>query len=136
MANRCLRYVYRLDPASGKLTVVSDDFDKPNGIAFSPDEKMLYVADTGGSHDPDGAHHIRAFDVVGGKKLAKEYLAAGPGQHPGEQHLHFCGGGRISWISLAACYRRSRGNYGLCSCGNLNPVHPAWRQLAFSNDVL
>jgi gluconolactonase len=64
-------YVYRLDPASGSLTVVADDFDKPNGIAFSPDEKTLYVADTGGSHDPDGAHHIRAFDVVGGKKLAK-----------------------------------------------------------------
>ena len=63
-------YVYRLDPASGALTVVADDFDKPNGIAFSPDEKTLYVADTGGSHDPDGAHHIRAFDVVGGKKLA------------------------------------------------------------------
>ena len=52
------------------FTVVADDFDKPNGIAFSPDEKPLYVADTGGSHDPDGAHHIRAFDVVGGKKLA------------------------------------------------------------------
>jgi gluconolactonase len=63
-------YVYRLDPASGALTVVADDFDKPNGIAFSPDEKTLYVADTGGSHDPDGAHHIRAFDVVGGKRLA------------------------------------------------------------------
>jgi gluconolactonase len=63
-------YVYRLDPASGALTVVADDFDKPNGIAFSPDEKTLYVADTGGSHDPDGAHHIRAFDVIGGKRLA------------------------------------------------------------------
>jgi len=63
-------YVYRLDPASGALTVVADDFDKPNGIAFSPDEKTLYIADTGGSHDLNGAHHIRAFDVVGGKKLA------------------------------------------------------------------
>ena len=63
-------YVYRLEPDSGALTVVADDFDKPNGIAFSPDEKLLYVADTGGSHDPAGAHHIRVFDVVGGKRLA------------------------------------------------------------------
>jgi gluconolactonase len=61
--------VYRIDTKSGDLSVVADDFNKPNGIAFSPDEQILYVADTGGSHDPDGEHHIRAFDVVGGRKL-------------------------------------------------------------------
>jgi gluconolactonase len=61
--------VYRIDPKSGDLSVVADDFNKPNGIAFSPDEQTLYVADTGGSHDPNGEHHIRAFDVVGGKRL-------------------------------------------------------------------
>ncbi|HEY9347061.1 MAG TPA: SMP-30/gluconolactonase/LRE family protein, partial [Inquilinus sp.] len=38
-------------------------FVKPNGIAFSPDEKLLYVADTGASHDPDGPKHIRRFQV-------------------------------------------------------------------------
>ena len=64
-------YVYRLDPKTGGLTVVADDFDKPNGIAFSPDERKLYIADTGRSHDPDGPHHIRVFDVVDGRKLAK-----------------------------------------------------------------
>jgi gluconolactonase len=64
-------YVYRFDPRTKSLTVVADDFDKPNGIAFSPDEKKLYVADTGGSHDPDGAHHIRVFDVIEGRKLAR-----------------------------------------------------------------
>src|SRR5262249_23992761 len=62
-------YVFRLDPRSGKLAIVADDFDKPNGLAFSPDEKVLYIADTGLSHDPDGPHHIRAFDVSGGTKL-------------------------------------------------------------------
>ena len=36
---------------------------KPNGLAFSPDEKILYVADTGASHDPNGPHHILAWDV-------------------------------------------------------------------------
>lgn len=69
-------YVYRLDPESGDLSVVADDFDKPNGIAFSPDENLLYIADTGASHDPDGPHHIRVFDVVGGKSLANGRLFA------------------------------------------------------------
>src|SRR5437016_1417731 len=45
-------YVFRLDPASGELAIVADDFVKPNGIAFAPDESILYVADTGASHDP------------------------------------------------------------------------------------
>jgi gluconolactonase len=42
---------------------------KPNGLAFSPDEKTLYIADSAASHDPNAPHHIRAFDVVDGKKL-------------------------------------------------------------------
>jgi len=55
--------VYRLDPGSGEIAVVADSFDKPNGLAFSPDESILYIADTGASHDPDGPRHIRAFAV-------------------------------------------------------------------------
>src|SRR6202030_3337111 len=39
-------YVLRLDPQSGGLSIVTDELDKPNGIAFSPDEKTLYVSDT------------------------------------------------------------------------------------------
>lgn len=62
-------YVYRFDPATGELSVVADDFDKPNGLAFSPDESLLYISDTGASHDPAGAHHIRVFDVIEGKSL-------------------------------------------------------------------
>jgi gluconolactonase len=69
-------YVFRLDPADGNLSVVADDFVKPNGIAFSPDEKTLYVADTGASHDPDGPHHIRAFAVEGGARLGKSRVFA------------------------------------------------------------
>jgi gluconolactonase len=60
-------HVYRLDPASGELQVVADDFSKPNGIAFSPDEQILYVSDTGRTHAPDGPQHIRAFDVEGAR---------------------------------------------------------------------
>ena len=62
--------VYRLDPADGSLSVVAGDFVRPNGLAFSPDEQTLYIADSSVTHDPQGNHHIRAFDVVGGKRLA------------------------------------------------------------------
>ena len=57
------RNVYRLDPATGAATVVADDFVRPNGIGFSPDESKLYVVDSGISHG--GPAHIRVFDVDG-----------------------------------------------------------------------
>ncbi len=57
-------HVYRIDGKSGVLTIVADDFVKPNGLAFSPDERILYIADTGASHDPvHGPRHIRACEV-------------------------------------------------------------------------
>lgn len=64
------RNVYRLDPATGELDVVVDDFVQPNGLAFSPDENSLYIADSGGSHDDGGPSHVRVFDVVDGRRLA------------------------------------------------------------------
>jgi gluconolactonase len=64
-------YVYRVDPRSGEIATVVEDFVKPNGLAFSPDEKILYIADSAASHDPDAPHHIRAFDVVDGRSLAE-----------------------------------------------------------------
>ena len=69
-------YLFRLDPESGALAIASDDFDKPNGLAFSPDERVLYVADTGRSHDPDGPHHIRAFDVDDAGHLSNDRVFA------------------------------------------------------------
>lgn len=60
------RNVYRIDP-SGDLSVVCDDFLQPNGLAFSPDEKTLYIAESAASHDPALPRHIRAFGVDGGK---------------------------------------------------------------------
>ena len=54
--------VYRID-TDGSISVVASDFDKPNGLAFSPDESILYVADTGFSHNVDGPKHIRALAV-------------------------------------------------------------------------
>lgn len=64
------RNVYRLDAKSGKLEAVVTDFGQPNGLAFSPDERTLYVADSSSSHDPSAPRHIRAFDIVDGRKLA------------------------------------------------------------------
>ena len=61
-------HVYRVDPHSGAVERVADDFDKPNGLAFSPDESILYIADTGASHLADGPRHIRKF-AVEGKRL-------------------------------------------------------------------
>ena len=57
-------YVYRFDPVTLEITAVVTDMPKPNGLAFSPDEKTLYVSDTGRSHDPKANHHIRAYDVL------------------------------------------------------------------------
>ena len=47
----------------GDVRIVADDFVRPNGIAFSPDERRLYVVDTGATHVADGPRHIRVFDV-------------------------------------------------------------------------
>ena len=44
-------YVFRVDPITGALSIVADDFDRPNGLAFSVDERLLYVADSGGPHN-------------------------------------------------------------------------------------
>jgi gluconolactonase len=52
-------HVYRVDPADGEVRRVADDFERPNGLAFSLDESRLYVADT--RQDPS---HIRVFDVT------------------------------------------------------------------------
>ncbi len=56
-------HVYRYDPRTREVQAVVRDFHKPNGIAFSPDERVLYIADTGATHVEDGPRHIRAFEV-------------------------------------------------------------------------
>jgi gluconolactonase len=53
--------VYRVDAQSGAVTMVVDDFVEPNGLCFSPDEKKLYIIDSGLTHG--GPAHIRSFDV-------------------------------------------------------------------------
>ena len=69
--------VYRVDPKSGDVRVVVDDFVEPNGIALSPDEKKLYVIDTGFTDGPDNPSHIRVFDLdVGSGKVSNSKVFA------------------------------------------------------------
>ena len=58
-------YVFRFSPADRSLTIVADDLTMPNGLAFSPDEKVLYIADSAYTDDPHGVRHVRAYDVDG-----------------------------------------------------------------------
>ncbi len=69
-------HVYRHDPATGDTAVVGLGFDKPNGLAFSPDERFLYVADNG------RPHHLLAFDVADGRLGAGRLIAEAAPGHP------------------------------------------------------
>ena len=64
-------FVFRVDPASGDIDVVTTLLEEPNGLAFSPDETRLYVSDTSAvlRRDGSGNHHIVVFDVVCGRTL-------------------------------------------------------------------
>jgi gluconolactonase len=67
-------FVYRID-SSGAIEAMVRDFARPNGLCFSPDESLLYVAESGASHDPAVAPVIRRFRVSdtglsGGEVLA------------------------------------------------------------------
>jgi len=56
------RNVYRIDP-SGEVTCIVTDMVQPNGLAFSPDESLLYIADTGVTHEPDCIPQIRSYPM-------------------------------------------------------------------------
>lgn len=83
------RYVFRLDPADGSLTPVVIDVEAPNGLAFSPDESVLYVSDSSiappDREHPDPArprgHAIHAYDVVQGRhaKNGRTLVEVSPG---------------------------------------------------------
>jgi len=73
--------VYRFTPTTGALAVVDASFDKPNGVAFSPDCSVLYVTDSGanhepGSYEPSRPHHVVALDLAeDGQVLARRPFA-------------------------------------------------------------
>ena len=72
--------MYRYDPASNRLVVVADSFDKPNGLAFAPGERTLYITDSGANQEPgsyhvERPHHILAYDVVDGRLAGERPFA-------------------------------------------------------------
>ncbi len=74
--------VYRLDPVTGEAAVVAGDFARPNGLCFSPDEKILYIIDTG---QPAGKPQpIKMFDVIDGRRLANGRIFCTTGEKPSD----------------------------------------------------
>lgn len=71
-------HVYRVDPLDHSCRVVADDFVRPNGLAFSADERQLFIADT-------RVNHIRVFDVSDEGTLAggREFAACSSGRFDG-----------------------------------------------------
>jgi gluconolactonase len=81
-------HVYRFDPSTGSLEVAAHGFDKPNGLAFSPDESVLYVGDNGAPKE------LLAFNLQdGGRLQARRTLAVSAGDHP--DGLKVAGDGQI-----------------------------------------
>jgi len=82
-------HVYRIDP-SGAVRIVADDFERPNGLAFSADESQLYIVDT-------RRKHVRRFDVAEGGKLSggNEFATCDAGSFDG---LRLDDKGRV-WVS-------------------------------------
>lgn len=77
--------VYRFDPRDGSLRVVADDFQGPNGLCFSPDERRLYIVETGLQFDTDPLQHVRVFDVGedGGLSGGAVFCTIAPGNADG-----------------------------------------------------
>ena len=77
--------VYRLDPKTREAKVVVSDLDKPNGICFSPDEKKLYIVDTGLPKRPGDPRPIYVYDVVDGARLTnkRQFVNMAPGSSDG-----------------------------------------------------
>ncbi|MCB8840153.1 SMP-30/gluconolactonase/LRE family protein [Aurantimonas sp. VKM B-3413] len=131
-------YVYRFDPKDGSLTAVADDFEKPNGIAFSPDERTLYIVDTGLTHREDGPRHIRRFAVsqdgrlTGGEVFAESsvglfdglrldeagriWTSAGDGVHCYDPDGTLIGKVKVPEVVANVCFGGPKRNY-LYICG-------------------
>ncbi len=77
--------VYRIDPDTGGVAVVAEDFDCPNGLAFSPDESRIYIAESGHAFDVKADKRIRVFDVDADNTLGtgRDFHKVAPGHCDG-----------------------------------------------------
>lgn len=129
--------VYRVTPDLGTLTLLIDDFVVPNGLAFSPDESILYINDS-------RRGHIRAFDVQPNGTLAKQSdrvfvdLRGGePGVPDGmkvdvEGNV-YCGGAGGLWIMDASGEKLGRIVHGAPATTNLGFGGDAWKTIYFTS---
>jgi gluconolactonase len=93
--------VFRLDPSTKKLTLLAKDFPRPNGLAFSPDEKVLYVADSSIEQSHVRAFNVRSDGTLSNGRVFAETRSKKPGNPDGikvdtEGHLHVSASG--VWI--------------------------------------
>ncbi|KAA8649551.1 SMP-30/gluconolactonase/LRE family protein [Aspergillus tanneri] len=71
--------IYRFVPSTGLIQLISDDFDQPNGIAFSPDGKKVYITDTGADAISLTTHDIRYYSYRRRTVYAADLLPSGTG---------------------------------------------------------
>ncbi|MGB7414425.1 MAG: SMP-30/gluconolactonase/LRE family protein [Thermosynechococcaceae cyanobacterium] len=78
-------FVFRFDPATGDIEAVIIEMERPNGLVFSPDERLLYVSDTSAYEDAELYHDIRVYDVVEGRTVTngRVFTVVDPGQPDG-----------------------------------------------------
>jgi len=129
--------VYRLTPDLGTLSLISDDFVLPNGLAFSPDESILYINDT-------RRGHIRAFELLPSGMLAKhtdrmfaDLRGAEPGVPDGMkvdlQGNVYCGGAGGIWIMDKNGKKLGRIVHGAPATTNIAFGGDDWKTLYFTS---
>ena len=111
--------VYRIDPRfEAPPAIVDEALEKPNGLAFSPDHRLLYVADTGWSHKPGHPRQIHVYDVVDGKTLAQRSRVLRLWRRTVPLMA-------FAWIPTATSGPRSRGAVpATTACTYLRPMAP------------
>ncbi len=113
-------HVYRVDPLSGEVEAKITDMVMPNGLAFSADERTLYVVDSGKSHFAGGPAHIRAFKVDDDNRLAggEVFAECGVGIFDGlrldsDDNLWITAGDGVH------CYNKNAGMLGKINLGKI-----------------
>ncbi len=129
--------VYRVSPDLGTLTLLVNDFITPNGLAFSPDESVLYINDS-------RRRHIRAFEMAPNGTLARQtdrVFAELGGVEPGVPDGMkvdtagnvYCGGSGGLWILDPKGKKLGRIVHGQPQTTNLAFGGPDWKTLYFTN---
>jgi len=129
--------VYRVTPDLGTLTLLVADFIVPNGLAFSPDESVLYINDS-------RRGHIRAFDMQPNGTLAKQsdrVFADLRGSESGvpdgmkvdTEGNVYCGGSGGLWIMDSAGKKLGRIVHGASATTNLAFGGADWKTLYFTS---